>query len=321
MKVLFFASGAFAIPAFDALRKSAHSIVGVVSQPDRPAGRGRSLTSTPLAAHAAAAGFDVKKIQNANSPEFIDFAATIHADVIAAIAFGQKLSDELLASATCGGINLHGSLLPAFRGAAPVNAAILSGRKTTGVTVIRLTNVMDGGDILASRETEIGDTQTAGELHDQLAVLGGGLVPMVLDRFESGDFSGRPQQLELVSKAPKLSKAMAWVDFTAPAEAVSARIRGLSPWPGCQVHFVSPDGTRRISAQLLRCRAEQSGAGPAGTVLHNLQVGCGQGTIQLMDIVPQGRKQMDVKAFANGYGLKPGWQVKSGAADTLSAVQ
>ena len=311
MKVLFFASGAFAIPAFDALRQSAHSVAAVISQPDRPAGRGRMLTATPLAAHAAAAGFEVKKIQNVNSPDFIDLAAAIHADVLVAIAFGQKLSDALLAAAARGGINLHGSLLPAFRGAAPVNAAILSGAKVTGVTVIRLTNVMDGGEILARQETGIGDAQTAGELHDQLALLGAGLIPMVLDRFESGNFSGEPQRQEMVSKAPKISKAMAWVDFTAPAEAVSARVRGLSPWPGCQVRFISPDGSKSIAAQLLRCRAEQNGIGPAGTILENLTAACGQGAIQLMDIVPPGRRPMDAKAFANGYGLKPGWQIKS----------
>ncbi len=312
MNVLFFASGAFAIPAFDRLRQSSHAIVGVVSQPDRPAGRGRVLTPTPLAAHAAALGYAVQKSDNVNAADFIDWVAARKTDVIVAIAFGQKLSDALLAVATAGGINLHGSLLPAFRGAAPVNAAILSGASVTGVTVIRLSNVMDGGDILASREVPIHDDQTAGELHDVLAQTGGGLVPEVLDNFAVGNIAGVPQRRDLISKAPKLSRAMGWVNFSEPATAVSARIRGLSPWPGCHICFIAPDGTKKIEAHVLKCRAVAPIAASApGTVIDGLRIVCGTGAVELLAIVPLGRKQMDMRAFANGYGVKPGWSVIS----------
>lgn len=312
MNVLFFASGAFAIPAFDALRQSSHTIVGVVSQPDRPAGRGRVLTPTPLAAHAAALDYAVRKTDHVNAPDFIAWAAECKADVIVAIAFGQKLSDALLAVAPLGGINLHGSLLPAFRGAAPVNAAILSGARATGVTVIRLSNIMDGGDILAARDVPIGEDQTAGELHDALAQAGAGLVPAVLDKFAAGMLTGTPQRRELVSKAPKLSRAMGWVDFSATAPLVSARIRGLSPWPGCAISFIGPDGTKKIEAHVLKCRAvEVSTAAVPGMVVDGLRIACGTGAVELLAIVPLGRKQMDTRSFANGYGLKPGWMAHS----------
>ncbi len=319
MNVLFFASGAFAIPTFDRLRQSSHAIVGVVSQPDRPAGRGRTLTPTPLAAHAAALGYAVQKSDNVNAVDFIAWAAARQADVIVAIAFGQKLSDALLAVATLGGINLHGSLLPAFRGAAPVHAAILSGASVTGVTVIRLSNIMDGGDILASGEVPIGDDQTAGELHDALADAGAGLVPAVLDKFAAGNTAGTPQRLELVSKAPKLSRAMGWVNFSATAAAVSAGIRGLSPWPGCSIRFIAPDGIKTIDAHALKCRVvDVRSPSAAGTVLEGLRIACGTGAVELLTIVPLGRKQMDMRAFANGYGLKPGWMACSSPPEIRS---
>ncbi len=266
MDIVFRGSGAFGIPALEALRASRHKIVQVISQPDRPAGRGKHLTPTPVSQWAAEHGLPLARTEDANEAETLELLRSRRdagAQCLVVIAFGQKLSDELLAIFPRGGINLHSSLLPKYRGAAPINWAVINGDAQAGVCVIEVTRVMDAGDILATAAAPVGESETAGELHDRLALLGSPLLPRVLEAMESGTLVRAAQDRLLATRAPKLSREMAWVDFTESAARVSARIRGMSPWPGVQVELLDATGKLRTTATVLKCRA--SGSAPPTT--------------------------------------------------------
>jgi methionyl-tRNA formyltransferase len=312
MNIIFLASGAFAVPSLEAISRSRHKSLLVITAPDKPAGRGRHITPTPAAACAVELGLPLYKTAQANSPEVVARVAELKPDVVVVIAFGQKLSENLLAAAPLGGINLHASLLPAFRGAAPIQWAILSGQETTGVSIIRVSPVIDGGEILSSRATPIGETETAGELHDRLALLGAPLVVEVLDQLQIGAVNPTPQDLQRVSQAPKLNRDMAWVDFSQPAATVSCRIRGLSPWPACTAEILTPDGQIRSKISLLKCRTIAASSATPGCFREDLSVACGTGAVELLAVQPPGKRPMDMTALANGYGIKPGWLLRSG---------
>ena len=316
MNIVFLSSGAFGIPTLKLLLGGHHRILAVISQPDRPAGRGRHFTPTPVAQFAQDHGLPVTTTANVNAPELLAQMAALAADVLVVIAFGQKLSDDLLAKAPHGGINLHASVLPEFRGAAPINRAILSGCTHTGVSVIQVTRRMDAGDILGVCHTPIGDTETAGELHDRLADLGAPLLVHVLDQLDSGKpLPAIPQDESRASAAPKLSRTMSWVDFTQSATEVSARIRGLSPWPGCAVNVFTAEAKLRTGAILHKCRANTDAPIPPhtipGSVLSDHTIACGTGTLSILALQPAGRKMMDLSAFINGYGLAAGYRLQS----------
>ncbi|MEI8195659.1 MAG: methionyl-tRNA formyltransferase [Phycisphaerae bacterium] len=320
MKFVFLGAGAFGIPGVEACAASTHQLCAVVTQPDKPAGRGQELAATAIALTADAYGWDLHKTDNVNSPEMIEKIRAYQPDCLVVIAFGQKLSPELLAVAPYGGINLHSSLLPNYRGAAPINWAIINNDPTSGCSVIQVTNVMDGGDILASVSTPIGADETAGELHERLANLGGPLLPQVLDAMANDTLARTPQEDCLSCRAPKLNRQMAWVDFAQPAALVSARFRGMSPWPGIAVEVIDPTGKVRTTATILKCKATNPTVGAAtsysadlaGHVLADRTVACGGGgALEIITIQPVGKKPMDLQAFANGYQIGAGWKLRS----------
>lgn len=314
MKIVFLGAGAFGLPSLARLVESRHEVAGIISQPDRPAGRGGRMTSTPVSAWAESRGMSVIKTENANGSDVMDAVRATGAECLVVIAFGQKLSDEFLGLARFGGINLHSSLLPKYRGAAPINWAVINGDAEAGVCVIEVTNVMDGGDILAEARTPVGAAETAGELHDRLADLGAPLLPGVLDALAAGSAVRRKQDVALKSKAPKLSREIAWVDFSRPAFEVSARIRGLSPWPGVHVELTDAAGKVRAVATVLKCRAvgtTERGSEHCGAVLGDRTVACGVGSLEVMIVQPAGKKPMDISAFSNGYGFGPGAKLRS----------
>lgn len=315
MNIVFLGSGAFALPSLDALRASQHRLLHILSQPDRPAGRGKKLAPTPVSAWALTHDLPLTRTENANAPEILALLRSLRPACLVVIAFGQKLSDELLAIAPHGGINLHSSLLPRYRGAAPINWTLINNDALGGVCVIEVTPIMDAGAILASASTPVGDAETAGELHDRLALLGAPLLPRVLDALESNTLERIVQDASLATRAPKLSRELAWVDFGQPATAVSARIRGLSPWPGVQVELIDPEARSRGVVTLLKCRAAPSTAqhspDACGKVLPDRSVACGTGCLELLTVQPAGKKPMDLRAFANGYGYGPGARLRS----------
>ncbi|MEK6703074.1 MAG: methionyl-tRNA formyltransferase [Planctomycetota bacterium] len=299
MRLAFLGSGEFGLPTLKLLAQK-HSVVGVVSQPDRPAGRGGKLTATPIGAWAAQSLTDVPlvKPEDVNEPGVTALVRSWAFDVMVVIAFGQKLSPPLLAGVKA--INLHASLLPRWRGAAPINWAILGGDTETGNSVISLADRMDAGLIYAQSKRAIPMDVTAGELHDQLSADGPELVGGVLDAFAAGTAQGRPQDETLKTRAPKLSREMAVIDLAGSAEECRRRINGLSPWPGVTVRF------RGESLKVLRATVGEGAVGEAGAIVDPGQglVSCGQGVLKLLEVQPPGKRAMAWRDFANGHNVK-----------------
>ncbi|MEQ8770516.1 MAG: methionyl-tRNA formyltransferase [Phycisphaerales bacterium] len=306
--VVYFGSGAFGLPTLRALAER-HTVRAVVTQPDRPAGRGKRLTPNPIAAFAAEhlPGTDLIKPANVNDPEMTARVCAHPADAWVVIAFGQKLGQPLLADRFA--INLHASLLPRWRGAAPINHAILAGDAVTGNSVITLAERMDAGFVLGRSERAIRADETAGELHDELSEDGPALVLSVLERHAAGTLEFVEQDESLVTLAGKLSRADAVLDFTRPADACRARVNGLSPWPGVAVGI----GGQR--AKLVRARSQP---GPTDSkqpgVLFDAArglVACGEGSLEIVEIHPAGKRPMDWASFARGGNVRDGDRVAS----------
>lgn len=329
LRILFAGSGEFGLPSLAALRQ-AHHIAHVYTQPDRPAGRGRKLMPTAIARHAQQHELPLLNTADLN-------AETLpQADVLVVIAFGQKLSQSTAGHPRLGAINLHASLLPRYRGAAPIHHAVMNRERFTGNSVIRLAKRMDAGAILGQSRLEIGETETTGELHDRLAVDGAALVLRVLDELAAGTAVEHEQDDTQATYAPKLSRAEAALDFTRPAADIAARINGLSPWPGCHVRLM--DGDREMDRlALLRARAGAVGEHPAvstagaGQGLDTISPGhlgfpsalpgagdaplvCardGSEFVEVLEVLPQGRRAMSLAAYANGHPWRAGMHLRS----------
>jgi methionyl-tRNA formyltransferase len=310
MRLVFLGSGAFGLPTLQALARE-HEVLAVVSQPDKPAGRGMKLTPTPIAQWAAEhlPKIPLFKPADINDPSIRDQVRAFDADAWVVIAFGQKLSEPLLADRFA--INLHASLLPRWRGAAPINAAILAGDTVTGNSVITLAQRMDAGLILGQSTRPVEPTQTAGELHDLLSADGPALVLDVLARKAAGTLDPRTQDEALVTKARKLSKDDGKLDFTQPAAVLSCKINGLNPWPGVAAslhHQVLLNQPAPIQLKLIRAiESDQSPpakARPGEFIgLPEGLVACGDGTVlRLIEVQPPGGKPMPWDAFIRGGG-------------------
>jgi methionyl-tRNA formyltransferase len=304
MRIIYAGSGEFGLPTLRGLLRAGHEIALVISQPDRPAGRGRHLTPTPIAQLAIEKKLPLLRTENINNESLPP------ADLLIVVAFGQKISPEKVSHARLGSINLHGSRLPKFRGAAPVNAAILAGEKTSGNSVIRLATKMDAGAILAQSEIPIGELETAGELHDRLAADGPNLISQVLEKFQRNEVIESPQRESAATYAPKLSRASAKIDWTKSAAEIALQIRGMYPWPGCHVRLLDANGTEKIRAALVRARTVDGG-GQSGTIDANGAVVTGHGAIEIVEIQPEGKRPMPLAAFRNGHPWQAGMRVES----------
>jgi len=293
MRLVLLGSGIFGVPTFRALSTS-HEIVLVISQPDRPAGRGRSLQPTPVSQWARDQQLPCMVTDNVNSSDVIQRLESLDVEAMIVIAFGQKLGPELLADRFA--INLHASILPAYRGAAPINWAIIHGEQETGLSVITLADRIDAGDTLGTVTTQIEPCETAGDLHDRLAALGPALVETVLASFQQGSLERKTQDDSKATLAPRFSRADGTVTFDQPAIAVRNRIHGLTPWPGCDV-LVS-----NRSLRLLRARAGEldSATAAPGQVLDDGRVACGDGALELLEVRPPGGRSMPFTAWLRG---------------------
>lgn len=311
MKLIFLGSGEFGLPTLMRFHER-HQVVAVVSQPDKPAGRHRKLTPTPIAAWAEQAKLKVAKTDNVNTPEFVEEMRRLGADAAVVIAFGQKLGEPLIAALGRLAVNLHASLLPKYRGAAPINWAIIHGDHETGVSVIALSQRMDAGMIYAQASTPINPHETAGELHDRLAALGPAQVEKVLEEFERGTLKGRAQDEAHATKAPKLSKADAHVSFEATADQVRRRIHGLTPWPGVHVKWQRTSDGHVQDLAILRAEAEHDllHDAPLGTVLEEQRVAVRDGAVHLLEVQIAGGRAMSAEEFARGHKLAPGDTLK-----------
>jgi methionyl-tRNA formyltransferase len=307
LRVIFAGSGEFGIPTLAALREAGHEIVRVFTQPDRPAGRGRSLTPTPVATHATGSQIDTLRTSDINRETLPP------ADLMIVIAFGQKIAEHQVQHPRFGSINLHASLLPRHRGAAPINWAILSGDAAAGNSVIRLAQKMDAGAVLGQSELPIGELETAGELHDRLARDGAALILRVLDDLSTGRATERPQEESLATLAPKLSREVSHIDWTRPAANISRQIRGLYPWPGCRVRLSDANGETIDTLRLVRARvAEGEGSRwSPGEIMMRGCVQAGDAAVEIVEVQPDGRTPMPLSDYRRGHRWLPGMRLTS----------
>lgn len=313
LRIVFFGSGQFACPCLDAiLAAGADEVAVVVTQPDRP--RGRSLQTAPCALHmhVKERGIPVLTEENVNSADCLERLRALAPDLIVVVAFGQILRRALLDLPPMGCVNVHGSLLPRYRGAAPIQWAIARGETITGVTVMFMNERMDAGDILAQAREPVLADDTGGTLHDRLAALGATLLVSALDELREGRAVRRPQDHALATFAPMLKKADGRLDWALPAKELFDRVRAFQPWPGCACE--APAGSKRL-VKVLKASAETWGGAIAlpGTVLETSArgplVAAGAGALRLLEVQPESRKAMSGAAFVRGHNVAPGMRL------------
>ncbi|MFH5803593.1 methionyl-tRNA formyltransferase [Alienimonas sp. DA493] len=308
MRVLFLGTGAFGEPALRAIAKSRHKLVGLVTQPDR-GGKGKHTSVPPMKAAAEKLNLPVFQPPRVNVADSLERLRSFEADVFVVAAYGQILSEKLLAIPPKGAFNLHASLLPKFRGAAPIHAAIRAGEEETGVTVFQIVRELDAGPILGAEATAIGRFETAGELHDRLARLAAPLTIEVLDALEAGTAVPVRQDHDLATYAPQMEKSEGRIDWTRSAGAVSRHVRGMSPWPGAFSIF-EPGGLQAKGGKPARCVFEAVDAvpgdgsrpGEAADRGGDLVVACGSGAVRVRSIKPAGKRSMSGAEFLRGRG-------------------
>ena len=325
MKIIYLGSGEFGIECLNALAGSSHSLQLIVTQPAHRAGRGRKPRPTPVAQWAAratrpkpwtgseppSAGYSVPfiEVEDINTPQVIAEIAAQKPDLMVVIAFGQKIGNELIKSPPKGAINVHASLLPKYRGAAPINWAIINGESQTGISIIALAEKMDAGRILAQTRTDIGVDETAGQLHDRLAQIAAPLLLKTIEQIEDGTAVYTEQDHSRATLAPKLRKSDGFLDFCEPAELLARKIRGFWPWPGAQAVYLSRKTAKslRVTIAMAELVKSSNPAGlPPGTLDENLNIVCGQDSLKITKIKPSGRALMGFKDFVNGQATQPG---------------
>ncbi len=303
MKVVFMGTPEFSVPTLDALASGRHEVAAVVTQPDRPKGRGRKLTPSPVKAAALEHGIRVLQPERVRAPEFLSEIKAIGPEVIVTIAFGQILPRELLEIPPGGCINVHPSLLPRHRGAAPVNWSIIKGDAETGVTTIMMDEGMDTGDILLQHSIPIDDNDTAGSLHDKLSRLGADLLLETLELLEEGGLEPVKQDHGQASHAPTFRKTDGRIDWSLSAEDVWNRIRGLNPWPGAFTEFQG-EPLKILSA------GKSPGQGKPGEIIdvgrEGVVTACGRGAIKIMELQLAGKRRMSAAEFIRGHRVEKG---------------
>jgi methionyl-tRNA formyltransferase len=303
VRVVFFGTPEFAVPTLEALVEAGHEVALVVAQPDKPAGRGQQLTAPPVARRAAALGLPLAQPLAIKTGAFPERLEALKADVAVVIAYGRILTRRLLDAPRLGCVNVHASLLPRWRGAAPIQAAVLAGDAVTGVCTQRMEEGLDTGPVYVEKATPIGPHETAGALHDRLAVLSAACALETLPLL--GHVTPRPQDEALATYAGKIGKDDGLIAWDAPAVVSDRRVRAMTPWPGGQVaHQGTQDGGR---LKLLEVRPVD-GHGRPGTVLSTspLVVACGVGALELVRVQAPGRKPVRGTDLANGLRLQPG---------------
>jgi len=313
MSVLFLGSGPFALPALEAMVRAGERPVLVVTRPDRPGGRGRKPLPTPVREAASALGLAVEVPATVNDAAAIERLKTLDPEVAIVADYGEILRAPFLALPRVGTFNLHASLLPRHRGAAPVAAAILAGDGETGVTLFRIQKGLDDGPMVDRIATPIGPIETAGELEARLAQLAAELLLSNLPRLRSGRFTEAPQDASRATPAPKLPPGMGSIDWSRPADAVARFIRALSPRPGAFSFLFRGDSPAPPRIKLLRAQAVADSSpvtSPPGTVSrvakHGFRVAAGGGEVEVLDLQPPGKGPQASSAFLRGHPVAPG---------------
>ncbi len=322
MRLVMLGTGSFAEPTFEAILGSSHAVVGLVTQPDRPTGKERGSTRQArrgLKELAQERGVAVLQPESINTPEGVGSLKLLEPDLLVVAAYGQILSRDALGVASRGGINVHASLLPKYRGAAPINWAIYHGETISGVTIIRMSAALDAGDILAQKQTAVGAEETAGELEARLGPMGARLALGVIEQIGQGTAKGIPQDKTQATKAPKLTKEHGLIDWNRTAREVCNQVRAMQPWPTAYTFLYRPKQPplrliilrARIAADVtVNQRDPTAGrlrADPSGKQLW-VETGAGD-TVEILELQPAGKRRMTAADFLRGYPRQPEWRV------------
>jgi len=305
LKIVYMGTPEFAIPALQSLHAQGYDIALVVTQPDRPKGRGRKLIAPPVKQTADALGYRVIQPESIKTSAFKDQVDSLKPDVIVVVAFGQILPEAILNIPGFGAINIHASLLPKYRGAAPIQRAVINGETETGVTTMFMDKGLDTGDILLSSRIPIWPDDTSDTLHDRLADLGANLLIRTLQDLESGNLHPTVQNHANATYAPLLKKSDGHIDWTKPAELLASFIRGMNPWPGAFTFY----GGSRLKILKATSIAKHTADSP-GTVLHGfpdeLVIATGKSVLSIIEIQGASGKRLLIKDFLRGHPLVPG---------------
>ena len=312
-RIIMLGTGDFALPTFLHLLETGHDVVTLITQPDRPQGRKQELIPSRIKEAALGKGVPVYQPENVNAPEASTWIKGLNPDFLVTAAYGQILSAEVLSIPRIAAINLHGSILPAYRGAAPVARAIERGETTHGVTVIVMNPRVDAGGMLKFAKTAIDPEETAGELEDRIAVLGAPLVAEVIGEFERGEAKILPQQKSKVTKAPKLKKEDGIIDWNRPNHEIHNLVRAMQPWPMASTHWIRRDQPSAPPARMIVHRSkvvDHAHSEPPGTVLiaggDELVVATGAGRLAIVTLQLVGRKTLVVSEFLRGNPIRVG---------------
>ena len=302
MNIVFMGTPEFALPTLEKIHNSSHSILSVITQPDRPKGRGQKQVDSPIKKFALENNLPLLQPATVNTKEFIAALLENRPDYIIVVAFGQILSETLLKVPKQFCINLHSSLLPKYRGAAPINRAILNGETRSGVTTMIMDKGMDTGDILLVDETPIEQNDDAQSLHDKLSEQGGKLVLETLSRLQKNDLLPTPQNSDLASYAPKLKKEESLIDWKIDAENIFNKIRGLSPWPGTHTLY---NGKRLaiLKGEIVLGEPSDRPGHVERITDTGIEVGTGKKRLKITELKLEGKKAMQVKSFLSGYKI------------------
>ncbi len=299
LRLVFLGTPAFAVPTLERIVAAGHQVLSVVTQPDRPKGRGRQLATPPVKEAALRLGLAVFQPERVRRPEAVEHLRALELDAMVVVGYGQIIPQNVIDLAPKGIINVHASLLPKYRGAAPIQWSIVNGEARTGVTTMRIDAGLDTGDMLLKGETEIGPDETALELSDRLAVMGADLLVETLAKLDA--IAPQKQDSAQATHAPILKKEDGAIDWTRPAQAVHNRVRGLQPWPGAYTTF------RGQTLNIWKSLVTPGGLPPAspGRIagIKPLLVACGEGLLELQEVQIEGRKRISAVDFANGQRL------------------
>lgn len=307
MRIVFMGTPDFAVGSLQALCESCkHEILAVVTQPDRPKGRGNKLLQTPVKEYALEQGLTVYQPQKVKTPEFVELLHELQPELIVVAAFGQFLSKEILELPKYGCINVHASLLPKYRGAAPIQYAIIKGEKESGVTIMQMDIGMDTGAMLDKVVVPIAENTTMGELHDALREQGATLLLQVIDKIATGTAVAEPQDNEQATYATLLDRSMEHIDWSKTAQEVHNLIRGFNPAPSTFTKLPNGKSLKIWGSKM----TGKSSAAAAGTVIetgkHSFFVACGEGVLEITEVQPESKKRMPAQVFLNGRGVQEG---------------
>ncbi len=306
MRILFMGTPEFSVPTLQCLYDAGHEIVGVVTQPDKPKGRGGAVSFPPVKERALALSLPVYQPRRVREKEFIQTVEQLAPDVAVVVAFGQILPQAFLDIPRYGCINVHASLLPRYRGAAPIQRVVIDGEKETGITIMQMDAGLDTGDMLAQERIAIAADETGGSLHDKLMVMGGPLLLTVLKEIEEGREVRTPQTGE-TCYASMLDKALGNVDWNDGADRIERLVRGLNPWPSAYTRWNGK--TIKLWKAFVRQPQEAEAAAEPGTVVRlgeTIDVRTGEGVLQISELQLEGKKRMDAAAFLRGAHMQAG---------------